>query len=140
MTIAVTFPGEVTEQNGDLDGTTVTWTPVFGQATELHAVGSAIDAGSSMAWLLFIGLAVLLAIVLAIVIVSRGRGRPEGVEGSEVASEDALTPAPPAPAVVEEPPAAAPAVGEAPSGVSTEAPPIAGSPPAAGDPDAPGQA
>ncbi|HET6713049.1 MAG TPA: hypothetical protein VFI59_04980 [Actinomycetota bacterium] len=41
LRIAITFPGEVLETNGQVDGTTVTWEPVFGERTELRAVASA---------------------------------------------------------------------------------------------------
>ncbi|WP_205856334.1 LppM family (lipo)protein [Phytoactinopolyspora endophytica] len=37
MRIAVTFPGEVTDHNGELDGTTVTWIPEVGQPNEVFA-------------------------------------------------------------------------------------------------------
>ena len=47
VSLSVTFPGEVSDHDGSLDGTTVTWTPAFGEATSIHAVGSAIDEGSS---------------------------------------------------------------------------------------------
>ena len=45
LRIAITFPGEVLETNGQVDGTTVTWEPVFGERTELQAVASASDGG-----------------------------------------------------------------------------------------------
>ncbi|MPZ25190.1 MAG: hypothetical protein GEV12_01725 [Micromonosporaceae bacterium] len=45
ITIAVTFPGEVTEHNGELSGTTVTWSPPAGERTELRAVGQGAEGG-----------------------------------------------------------------------------------------------
>lgn len=48
-TIVVTFPGEVTEHNGELDGTTVTWRPPAGELTELHAVALDPDASPGAA-------------------------------------------------------------------------------------------
>jgi hypothetical protein len=45
MRIAVTFPGEVIETNGTVDGSTVTWEPVFGEVTEITARGSAVAGG-----------------------------------------------------------------------------------------------
>jgi hypothetical protein len=50
LRIAITFPGEVLETNGQVDGTTVTWEPVFGERNVLTAVASAsgddaIDTG-----------------------------------------------------------------------------------------------
>jgi hypothetical protein len=41
LRIAVTFPGEVLETNGEIEGTTVTWEPVFGERNVLTAVASA---------------------------------------------------------------------------------------------------
>ena len=47
LRIAITFPGEVLETNGRVDGTTVTWEPVFGERTEFTAVASASGDGSA---------------------------------------------------------------------------------------------
>ncbi len=44
--VSVTFPGEVSEYDGELNGTTVTWKPVYGAVTEMNARGSAIAGGS----------------------------------------------------------------------------------------------
>jgi len=46
LRIAITFPGEVLETNGRVDGTTVTWEPVFGERAEFTAVASASGDGS----------------------------------------------------------------------------------------------
>lgn len=45
VTVAVTFPGEVTEHNGELSGTTVTWRPQPGERSELRAVALGARAG-----------------------------------------------------------------------------------------------
>ncbi len=45
--IAITFPGEVAESNGEVDGNTVTWTPVVGEVNEMTARGSALPGGSA---------------------------------------------------------------------------------------------
>ncbi|MCV2395371.1 hypothetical protein OEB99_13725 [Actinotalea sp. M2MS4P-6] len=47
MEYSVTFPGAVSDHNGTLDGTTVTWTPPYGEVTELSARGSAIAGGEA---------------------------------------------------------------------------------------------
>jgi hypothetical protein len=47
LRIAITFPGEVLETNGQIDGTTVTWEPVFGERNLLSAVASASGDGAS---------------------------------------------------------------------------------------------
>jgi hypothetical protein len=44
--VSVTFPGKVSEYDGELNGTTVTWTPTYGEVTEMNARGSAITGGS----------------------------------------------------------------------------------------------
>jgi hypothetical protein len=41
VTVAVTFPGEVTAHNGSLSGTTVSWRPPPGERTELRAIAAA---------------------------------------------------------------------------------------------------
>lgn len=46
LRVAITFPGEVLETNGQVDGATVTWVPVFGERTDLMAVASASGEGS----------------------------------------------------------------------------------------------
>ncbi len=49
LNVEVTFPGPVIETNGTVDGNTVRWTPVPGEANEMHARASAIDDGTSPA-------------------------------------------------------------------------------------------
>ncbi|OLT50916.1 hypothetical protein [Cellulosimicrobium sp. CUA-896] len=46
VVVSVTFPGEVAETNGDVDGTTVTWRPVVGEVNEISARGSAVAGGT----------------------------------------------------------------------------------------------
>ena len=43
LRIAVTFPGDVIESNGEIDGRTVVWTPEFGDQLTMHAVAQAED-------------------------------------------------------------------------------------------------
>lgn len=45
--ISVTFPGAVSEHNGELDGNTVTWSPKLGEVAEMSATGSAIAGGGA---------------------------------------------------------------------------------------------
>ena len=45
--ISITFPGEVAESNGEIDGNTVTWTPVVGEVNEMTARGSAVAGGAA---------------------------------------------------------------------------------------------
>lgn len=38
MQVAITYPGEVLETNGVVSGKTVTWSPKFGEVTQINAV------------------------------------------------------------------------------------------------------
>lgn len=42
VSVSVTFPGAVSEHNGELDGTTVTWSPKLGEVAEMNATLSLI--------------------------------------------------------------------------------------------------
>lgn len=73
--LSITFPGEVTEHNGELDGTTVTW-DLFAQAEPLHAratVGGA-DSGLPKGLLIGGGIALALLAAAAVVVVQRRKG------------------------------------------------------------------
>lgn len=74
--ISLSFPGEIRSSNGEIDGNTVTWTPVVGERTELDAVASAV--GGSDTNLLWIVVAVLAvgAIAAAVVVSSRRKPAP----------------------------------------------------------------
>jgi len=81
--ISITFPGEVTDTNGVVDGTTVTWTPKIGQRLEIHATASAIGSGSSStSSILLIGLIALgvIAVIVVVMLVMKGR-RKQGPGG-----------------------------------------------------------
>jgi len=107
LRIAITFPGPVSQQSGGtISGKTVTWTPAFGEKTEIRATGSAIGSGGhgALLWLL-IGLAILLVVLVALVLIRSLRKRSVPGTGQAVASP---TPAPPAPT---DPPMQPPASG-----------------------------
>lgn len=147
LRIAVTFPGEVIEANGKIDGTTVTWEPVFGERTELTAVASAsgegdtesggtsgTDAaggasnGSSGNTLLYVilGLA-LIGAVIGVFLLMRRRGRDGAAQAAPNhvgTADDQGTPAAPAP-----PPSPGPGSAE-----SSPAPPPTPPPPTSIDP------
>jgi hypothetical protein len=96
LRIAITFPGPVSQQTGGtITGKTVTWTPAFGEKTEIKATGSAIGSGGPgpLLWVL-IGLAILLVVLVALVLVRGRRARVVLHPGQAVASP---TPAPSAP-------------------------------------------
>jgi hypothetical protein len=66
--VAITFPGEVIDHNGQLDGRTVTWTPSGTQAVEIHARAADSPpqnsslAGPVIAALLILGAVAVLAL------------------------------------------------------------------------------
>lgn len=77
--ISVTFPGEVIEHNGDLDGTTVTWVPQPGDNVELSA--RAEDSGGAgglpiWGWIL-IAAAIVAVLIGALFYFSRNRTKPD---------------------------------------------------------------
>lgn len=45
ITVSITFPGEVLNHNGAVNGTTVTWQPQIGQENEVYALASSTRAG-----------------------------------------------------------------------------------------------
>lgn len=139
--VSITFPGKVSEHNGELDGNTVTWTPRVGETNEISARGSAIEGGGGsglpLPLLIGIGLAVLAAIGLILFFVLRSRknaaapaaaayGAPAGYEAQ---------PGYGAPA------AYTPDAGHAPTAPTAPAPPETGyaAPPAPPAPPAPEQ-
>lgn len=154
--IAITFPGEVIESNGTVDGNTVTWEPAFGERIEIQATGSAVEGASSSNTLLWvvIGLAVVaLAVIVVVVVMMNRRKAPEAAvaEGAGMAAPMAEA-APPAPAAevtpavppvspAPEPVASAPPAPPAPSEPAPE-PPTALEPPAepaSGEPEVEGE-
>lgn len=119
LRIAITFPGEVLETNGRVDGTTVTWEPAFGERTELTAVASAVAGGGgdadsgaeaagetgSSSWgnaLLYgiVGL-VVAGMIVALILMARRRTvaapSPPGPPDAEPGDPGAPPPIPPAP-------------------------------------------
>ncbi len=74
--IAITFPSRVISHNGELDGTTVTWRPKAGEKLTMEATAS--DA-SSFNWLLVVGIAVpVLLLIAGLVVWFFLRGRSSG--------------------------------------------------------------
>jgi hypothetical protein len=89
--ISVTFPGAVTDSNGVVDGSTVTWNPKIGQRVELRATAGAIGNGSSStSSIVLIGLIALGVIVLIVVVTLVMRGRRSGGSGGDTA--EGMTP------------------------------------------------
>jgi hypothetical protein len=90
LTVAVTFPGTVTEHNGNLAGTTVSWSTAIDQRLEMSARGAAIPAGPPLLLIVAIALVVLLVIaaVVAVLLLVRARSKKAAVATPEA------TPAP----------------------------------------------
>lgn len=72
--VAISFPGEVTDHNGVLDGTRVTWNTSYEGSLDMHAVASAEPVGPP-AWIWIVsgvgGLAVIAIIVIAVMASNR---------------------------------------------------------------------
>jgi hypothetical protein len=77
FTISVTFPGKVTESNGELAGNTVTWSPKAGQSMPLHARAEKSTV-AWQPWALGLGaFVVVVAMVIAVIVFSRRPRQPE---------------------------------------------------------------
>lgn len=93
LRIRISFPGEVTESNGRVEGNTVTWEPKVGERLEIRATASAIGGaggGSNLALIpILVGAVAVLAIAIAVVASRRRGGAPTataGEPGAEAAS------------------------------------------------------
>ncbi|MBY5163431.1 LppM family (lipo)protein [Salsipaludibacter albus] len=124
LEVSVTFPGEVLETNGEVEGTTVTWEPSLTGANEFMAVANAEPGGANN--LLWILLAVVLLLVLAAVafLLMRRRSQPATADGAPVDGADAsgwpTTAPPPATSSGQAPP---PTTGTGPSSAPPPPPP-----------------
>ena len=77
ITVAISFPGEVLDHNGELTGTQVTWTTTLEGSVDMHATASAIPSGPPVALIVLIVLLILAAVaVLVIVLIRRRRPAP----------------------------------------------------------------
>lgn len=105
LTVSITFPGAVTEHNGELSGTTVSWRTPVEERLEMTARASATPPGPPLGLIIGIAVGVLVllvvvGLVLFLVLRSR-RSAPAAVAPAPV------TPDPVAPTAVEAPPAPA---------------------------------
>jgi hypothetical protein len=96
-TMAITFPGKVTEHNGTLKGTTVTW-DLLTLTEAPKATGSAIGGGSSLpVAVIIIACAAFLALVIVIVgivlLTRRKGGSPKDDTRPEDQAPGAVEPA-----------------------------------------------
>jgi hypothetical protein len=101
LSIALTFPGEVTSSNGSIDGCTVSWEPALTEATSFEATandsGGCTESIKWWAWILIgIGVLVLIGGIVAIVRTikkekSRGPTSPPTGPATAAASGAAVT-------------------------------------------------
>ncbi|WP_395640403.1 LppM family (lipo)protein [Pseudolysinimonas sp.] len=102
LRVSVTFPGEVTEQqNGEVSGTTVTWTTALDQRVEMSATGAANPPGPPVLLIvaIVVGVLVLLAAVVAVLLLLRSRRAKAAVTPAPVATETPDADEKPAPEV-----------------------------------------
>ncbi|WP_062389089.1 LppM family (lipo)protein [Demequina iriomotensis] len=90
ITMSVTFPGEVTEHNGTLEGTTVTW-DMLDSPAELSARGGATVGGGGLPTALWvaIGAVVIAAVAVGVVVALRRRGGDAPAEDAAATAEGA---------------------------------------------------
>lgn len=76
--VRMTFPGEVIEHDGELSGTTVTWSTSLEGAVDMRATASAIPSCPPMwVWLVAAGAALLIVLVTGFVLIrTRRRAAP----------------------------------------------------------------
>lgn len=103
LTVSVTFPGDVSEHNGELTGTTVSWSTAIDQRLEMSARGSASPPGPPVLViaLVIVGLLVVAAAVVAVLLFLRSRRAKAATAATSVmdAEVPAETPAVEAPVV-----------------------------------------
>jgi hypothetical protein len=131
--ISITFPGAVTDTNGTVDGTTVTWSPKIGQRLELRATAGATGSGSSStSSILLIGGIALGILVIIVVVAVVMKGRRKGEPGGGMAADMAAGMAPMAPSetpALQAPPSMPPAPPSMPPPAPPAAPTTEASPP-----------
>lgn len=122
LTVSVTFPGAVSEHNGELTGTTVSWSTSLDQRLDMSARGSATPPGPPILLIVGIVVAVLvvLAAIVALLLFLRSR-KAKAAVAAPPADAGVVAPAPVAEAAVVTPPA--PAVDAAADAATTPAPP-----------------
>jgi hypothetical protein len=78
ISVSISFPGEVIDHNGELDGTTVTWNTTLEGSVDMRATASAVPAqpsGAHVAIIVGVALFGALMIVLLILVLLRRRRR-----------------------------------------------------------------
>ncbi len=84
--ISITFPGTVTEHNGTLNGTTVTWNTSYEGSLDMHAEASAEPADPPVWMWVLIGLGILAiaAVIVTAVVMSNRRTADAAPDGGPV--------------------------------------------------------
>jgi hypothetical protein len=132
LTVKVTFPGTVTETDGTVQGTTVSWSTAVDQRLEMNARGAATAPGLPIG--IIIGIAAAVLVVIAAVVgflLLRARRKAAVAAGAAPAT---LDPAFASPAAVAPEVAGAPTP---PAAIPPATTPAATAPPAATPPKAP---
>lgn len=130
LTFSVTFPGEVTEHNGTLEGTTVTW-DLLDAPESLHAVGGATEGSSFPVWIIIVIAVVVMLGLIAVVGFLAWNARKKAVAApADDAAAEGVEGAPVEAAFVPEP-----AVEAAPEAPVADAAPVADEAPAEGEPE-----
>ena len=133
MRVRITFPGEVTEANGEVDGNSVTWVPAVGERLQIQATASAVDSGdSSLTLLLIIGAIVLAAAIAIGIVMSRRRAAPAAAGPAGPASGPA---GPSGEGTAPAPPGGAPPTPTSPAPPTSLPPPTSPPPPSPPPPD-----
>jgi hypothetical protein len=130
LKIQISFPGEVIDSNGQVNGNTVTWVPVIGERTDIQATASAVEGGGSsnlILWIVLGAVAVVLIIVILVLLARRNRPGAGGAAEGTAPTPPAVEASAPTPAA---PPTAAPPTAAPP----TAAPPAEPTPPSAEPP------
>jgi hypothetical protein len=96
ISITMTFPGAVTQSNGEISGNSVTWKPKIGERQALQATAGAVGSGSSSSTILLIAIAAAAVVIVVIVVVAVARGK-RGGPGRPETEAMAGAPAPPTP-------------------------------------------
>ncbi|MEP7033482.1 MAG: hypothetical protein ABI879_05830 [Actinomycetota bacterium] len=127
--ISITFPGSVTDTNGTVDGTTVTWKPQVGQRLELRATAGATGSGSSStsSIVLIVGIALVVIVAIALFMNGRRKGTVDDAAAGMPPMVPSEAPAMQAPPTMPQPPPAPPAAPTTEAVPPEETPPPPGS-------------
>jgi hypothetical protein len=109
--ISITFPGSITDTNGTVNGTTVTWKPQVGQRLELRATAGATGSGSSStsSIVLIGGIALVVIVAIGLFMKGRRKGTVDDAAAGMTPMVPSEAPAMQAPPTMPQPPPVPPA-------------------------------